>query len=217
MRKDVAFCLAASSELSIVLLLISFTFTFNSCKKTAHTHIDGTIQDAYNRTLIAGANVYVAGSLPGCNSCGGPGNSPSTISDANGKYSIDFNAEKKYDYVIYAGATNYMPALPNGAVSINVGQQNPINIALAAIAYLKIHAKNTCPFDANDQIVINGMPDVPGNTINGKVVDTLVTQFAYGNTTNPLVWIVKKNNVKTSYSANVYCTPFDTTFFSINY
>ena len=194
-------------------ILISFIF---SCRKDNHTHVSGTVLDATTNHPISGATVYLQQRDPNCISCFSPGSSGKATSDANGKFVFDFTADPNYSYSVAAEANKYFNDYSTGGISISSGQTNNSVVTLRPIAYLKVHAKNTTPYDANDWISVNVILG-GGVAFYGMIVDTTFTQWAYGNSANNLVWFVKKNGVQHNFSANVACTSFDTTTYNINY
>ncbi|HEV7231528.1 MAG TPA: carboxypeptidase-like regulatory domain-containing protein [Bacteroidia bacterium] len=188
-----------------------------SCKKTQRTHVDGSTKDASNLNTISGATVYLKQRDPNCSSCFSGTNVSQTRSDANGKFTFDFNANNGYLYNVSATADKYLNNLSSGGSNLANGQDNEVNIQLQPAGFLKIHVKNTSPHDAWDVLWMHSVLGTDSAAFKGISIDTSFTQTVYGSSANPLTWSVKKNGVLTLHNAYVNCVAFDTTYYSLNY
>jgi hypothetical protein len=205
---------------------ISLRFSFStllfaallfSCKKTKHTHVDGSIRDASNLNPVSGATAYLKQRDPNCSSCFGGTNVAQTSSDANGKFTFDFNANNGLLYTVSATADKYLNALSSGGTNLANGQDNEANIQLQPAGFLKIHAKNTSPYDTWDILWMHSVLNSDSFACKGISIDTLFTQTVYGSSSNALSWSVKKNGVLSKHTVYINCVPFDTTYYSLNY
>ncbi len=74
------------------------------------------------------------------------------VTDANGRVNFKAQDENK----------NYNVGFPNGAdyfgdgTSLQKGEDNTIFLNTFPFAYVRVHAKNTTPFDSNDWIHLGG-------------------------------------------------------------
>ncbi len=202
----------------IVLLLASFSFA--SCKKDKLTKVTGVVVDE-TRSLsgINNATVYLQERKSDltCFSC-----LPYTIAtynaDASGHFSFSFEDREGYAYTVVGSATNYFSNIATGDdVSVDSRTKNNIEVTLKPVAWLKLHLKNTTPFDGSDQIGISGnMHGVPQQYY-GMSIDSICFFEVFGNSDVNINWGVIKNTTQTNYSGYVHCPRFDTTSFNINY
>ena len=204
---------------AVFLVPASLFLSVTGCKKDRlKITVDGKVQDATTFAGIAGATAYLQKVNPDCFSCQGAAIA-STTADADGKFKFDFRAEEGYRYSITAEAPKYFNNFYTGGLILDVGKKNRPLVSLQPEAYLKLHIKNTQPFDINDIISINTpfYPGGPGITYYGNFIDTIAVGKVYGNFNNQFTYWVTKNAIQTKYSDSVYCPAFDTTFYNINY
>ena len=204
---------------SFIIVLLIFV-SLNSCKKNKSTTVKGTVVDA-TRSLagINNATIYLQEKDANltCFSC-----LPQTIAtynaDALGHFSFSFEGKNGYSYSIVASATNYYSNIGSGDYSsLNNNEKNNIEVPLKPIAWLKLHLKNTIPFDGSDQIGISGdMFGVPQQYY-GSSIDSTCFFEVYGNNNINITWGIIKNSIQTNYSGLIFCPSFDTTSYNINY
>ena len=204
--------------LPVVFLLPACLFlSVTGCKKDRlKTTVDGKVQDATTLAGIAGATAYLQKVNPDCFSCQGS-KIASVTADADGKFQFDFTAEEGYRYSITAEAPKYFNNFYTGGLILDVGKKNHPLVGLQPEAYLKLHIKNTQPFDENDQVGINGEWSGSPEQFYGTSVDTFTFRKVTGNGNISIYWGVIKNSLTTNNSDSVYCPAFDTAFYNINY
>lgn len=203
----------------LFLALVLINLLLVGCRKINHeTDVSGTVYDATTMAVISQAHVYLSKENGNCFSCN-PAPFKDTYSDANGNFSFHYKADKGYSYSLGATATNYFEE-PGGSIYVDNFKNNKNEkILLKPHAYLKLHIKNTTPFNGDDIIDVGNsfVSSVGGGAFYGSQVDTIAIGEVFGNYTNNVIWFVTKNGVQTPYSAMVYCPRFDTAFYNINY
>lgn len=209
-----------TTKLHFIILLVTFS-VFASCKKEKITYVNGVVVDA-TRSLseISNATVYLQErkSDPTCFSC-----FAQTIAtyntDASGRFSFSFLGQDGYSYSVVASAQNYHSNIGTGDYnSLDKGQENNIEVELSPVAWLRLHLKNTTPFDASDEIdASNSFVTGAAAPLYGTTIDTIITGLVNGNSKVDAVWFVVKNGIPTNHSASIYCPRFDTTTYLIDY
>ncbi len=201
-------------KLNIIILIIAILTL--GCRKITHkTDVSGVVYDATTTTVLSHAHVYLLKENGSCFSCN-PAPYMDTYTNSDGGFSFNYKAEKGYTYSLGASATNYFDQ-QSGIIYVDSDKNNKKEkILLNPHAYLKLHIKNTSPFDGSDEISVNFISHP--FSFYGTAVDTILTvQAVFGNVNNSIYWGVKKNGVITNNSSSVYCSAFDTTLYNLNY
>ena len=149
-----------------------------------------------------------------------------TTTDANGKFTFQFEKEKSAGYQIYISKTNYFDNIINiPDADVVAGTPYTPIYDFFKIAYLKLHVKNVSPYNTSDQIVYSYTSgylncyeccsDVyfVGNGMN---YDSTYTCKTYGDQKIIVTWHVVKS-ADIFYTDTILCTPFDTTSYQILY
>jgi hypothetical protein len=140
-----------------LLFSLIICFGYYSCKKARYeTEVCGKVHDASTLAGIATATVYLQKQNYDCFTCP-PQTVTSTTTDANGNYSFTFMAEENFDYTLVAAKEKYYNNASTGGVSVGrIGKKNKNkNIPITPYAWIKLHVKNTTPFDGGDYISVN--------------------------------------------------------------
>lgn len=201
------------------IFFILLTFAGFSCKRY-ETNVWGEVKDGSTGSSIGGATVYLLETKNSCFTCSGS-TIQRTVTGSSGVFYFDFTAHDGYSYDVAAEANNYFSNLGTGGVHLTAGQKNKLQVPLQPKAWLKIHLKNTSPFDIYDLISVSGEWN-GSNWFNyyGTQVDTIVSGcpvIVTGNRNIKNYWNVTKNSVQSSYNGQIYCPRFDTTLYKINY
>ncbi len=204
------------------IFLLFALFAFVSCKKDKITHVTGVVVDA-TRSLsgIDNAKVYLQAIKADftCFSC--LAQTVATYNaDASGRFSFSFVGDEGYSYSVVGSAQNYYSNIGTGDyTSLDKEQKNMIEVELKPVAWLKLHVKNTSPFDAADEIDVDNTFVSGGNggPLYGNAIDTVISGSVSGNSNVNIVWFVTKNGIQTTYSSTLFCSRFDTTSYTINY
>lgn len=199
----------------LFIALVLINMLLGACRKINHeTDVSGTVYDASTMAVISQAHVYLLKENGNCFTCN-PVPFADTYADANGNFSFNYKADKGYSYSLGATATNYFDEPGGNIYVVNFKNNKNEKILLKPHAYLKLHIKNTIPFNGDDVIGVN-FTTSPFHFY-GTQIDTTLTAKVFGNSTNPVSWAVTKNNLITNYSGSIYCPRFDTTTYTINY
>ncbi|MGZ4035175.1 MAG: carboxypeptidase-like regulatory domain-containing protein [Bacteroidia bacterium] len=203
-------------SLNIFIAIAAIIF-FSACRKiTRETSVSGHVYDACSQATIPFAHITLSKSDDACNHCGSSVEMD-TYTDANGFFSLNYKAERHYLYSVNASVNNY---ISDGVNSDNFKNNDNKKILLHAKVYVKVHIKNTTPFDVNDQIDVEYIytSQLPYE-YHGTAVDTTIVLEAMGCTNHDLRWTVKKNGITTNYDATINCNtaPLDTTLYNISY
>lgn len=205
------------------------SFAVVSCKKKPHTlSVRGSVFDPNQNIAVANAQVTLSSSKIVSGVYNSNYQDISTVTtDGSGNFSIDFPEEKTAGYRFYITKTNYFSAL----IDVNTDEITPDDIyaptyTIYPEAYLKIHVKNTSPFDNMDFVSYKftaGVFDCNQCCTNttfkgyGMTYDSIVKCKTRGSMNATVNWVITKNNIQSAFFQNIYCTPFDTSFFDINY
>jgi hypothetical protein len=190
----------------LIIVFLFITISWN-CKKDRSTTIaEGAVFESGTTKVVSGADVFLIAKNNNCLTCQG-GVISTTKTDASGKFSFNFKAEDGAIYNLLAKKNMYFESDFVKSPVINPR------------AYLKLHIKNTQPFDPSDYInVVNSFIDPPTVTIfYGMQVDTFAIGEVCGNRSNNVMWFVEKNSIKSTLYGQVLCPAFDTTTYDINY
>ena len=204
--------------ISILIAAIVIILTSFSCRKdTPMTDVSGTIKAYGTEDPIPNARVY----LTDCISLGGLGGidcgvtKDSTLSDANGNYEFNFQADDGHFYWINVKADGYY----KGSSTTNVQEDRTSNldVTLDPEAWLKLHIRNDNPVDESDHIrfAVRGKPG--WEVLSGSQINNIYRLPARGNRYNPIYWNITKNGITTEHQDSIYYIGLDTVSFDIFY
>ncbi|HNW98118.1 MAG TPA: hypothetical protein PKK00_06880 [Bacteroidales bacterium] len=217
----------------IIFLLItaaSISTLTVSCKKNKNViTINGHIFNPYSNQYVENATIIISSSKI----TSGFYNSnytdiATTTSDASGAFSFEFDQEKSSGYRFYIYKENYF----DRTIDIADADIQPENtytptFELYSEGYLKLHVKNSSPFNDNDFIgySYNDIDEINcatccSNTVfkgYGKTYDTTYKCKTYGSKDVKINWHVTKFGSDVAFSDTLFCNPFDTTYYEILY
>ncbi len=200
-----------------------------SCKKDKEKiTINGVVTDPNMNVKVSNAHVTISASMV----TSGFYNSnytdiASTTTDGNGAFTFEFEKQKSAGYRIYISKDNYFDNtidIPDGKIVSGTPYTPTYNIY--PVAYVKLHVKNSTPFDTNDKIrysYTSGYTscfECCSNVIikgYGQHYDTISKCKTYGSQNVIINWSVYKAGYDIAYGDTFFCTPFDTTFYEILY
>ena len=201
------------------LIIFLFAFLFWQCKKDASTgpiNISGQVVDKNLNTPIAVAEVDLIERDGGMFGGGSSQTLQRLYADSNGRFTfsnITINSAKTYTVLGYKSL--YFND-GNNTVDVNTNQPNNIIVAMQPMAWLKLHVKDTAPFDNHDQINF-GTPGGIGGFYVGMNIDTISLNTENGNTKIDLYYFTLKNKDTTRFHYQIYCPAFDTTIYQLYY
>lgn len=209
----------------VFLLAVLVTVLFSSCQKQGPTTVEGRVVDK-NNTLkgVSGAIVYLYeanGDTPDGGIFGGGSVGKllkQTTSASDGTYGFGFDAQKKHYYTVSAEHPECETCASDYCyVSVDKpGRKNKgVNIPLYTYGYARVHIKNIHPFDQFDYFNMNNYSFK--RPLYGISIDTTIKIKLISSITNNISCFVTKNNIQNTFIISIYCPPFDTTDFSINY
>lgn len=217
---------------NIVLLVVISIFIATgiaSCKKNKNViTINGHVYDPYSGSFISGANVTISSSKLSSGFYNSNYTDIATVAtDANGAFSFEFEQEKSSGYRFYIYKDKYF----DRTIDVADADIQPENIYaptfdIHPIGYLKLHVKNSSPYDANDFIAYSynidniSCMECCTNTVlkgYGKTYDSTYKCKTYGSRDVQINWHVTKLGYDVTYSDTIFCAPFDTTFYEILY
>ncbi|MCC6690109.1 MAG: carboxypeptidase regulatory-like domain-containing protein, partial [Bacteroidia bacterium] len=134
------------TTLSVFISIALMLTGLNACKKDATTTVSGRVTDATTGVAVPNATVYIQRRNTSCFSCNA-GTFASVKADSKGNFVYSFEADKDFSYSIAAEANNYFSNKPSGGIGIDSYKKNSLLVPLQPIAWLKLHVKNTAPFD----------------------------------------------------------------------
>ena len=203
----------------------------DSCKKNDDSiiTIQGKIIDANQNIAVANAEVTFWASRIQSGTY-----NPNYIAlatantDAGGNYSLQITKAKDAGFRITIEKPKYFGQTTDISVeNLPAGTHN-LNYSIYPEAYIKMIVNITSLANNNDFVSywFNNTQPSGANCCNNTHITVNYSGQSYSKTIicktfggqNMLVkWIVKKDNISTPYESSVYCTPFDTTFFPLNY
>lgn len=200
--------------ITLTAVIVMLLFLTDCRKITRVTDVSGTVYDAVTMAPLANIKVFLLTQAEGAL---GAGASPvmDISTDHDGHYSFKFKADRNYMYSLLATDSRH---LSGQAAMDNFKDNKNVNIKLNPAAYIKLHLKNTSPFDANDLLVVkNSYALYYGLSLTGMATDTILLLQEPGNDNTLIHWSVKKNGITTYDDSTMYCAGFDTTLLDINY
>ncbi len=201
--------------LFIVLIVI-----ITSCEKdpnSTDTIFYGTVVDSKTNQPIQGATISYYWSsydlMPSASEY-------VTKTDKEGKY--NFRLRVPYyniDGYQFTFTVNY-PGYLGSYIWYTPGLINQNNIILIKNAYLKIHIKNTSPYNVHDHFSLYWTDydnTDEGYDGYGTNIDTTITRVVAPNNNCEIKWEVLKNNSFNQYNENIYISSSDTNYYTIFY
>ena len=200
-----------------------------SCKKEKDKiNISGTVYDPNLNTFLANAHVTISASMISS----GFYNSnytdiATTTTDANGVFTFEFEKQKSAGYRIFISKDNYF----DNTIDINdadIVPGTPYTPAynLYPVGYIKLHVKNSTPYDTSDAIRYSytsgylACYECCSNMLikgYGKYYDVTSKCKTYGNQNAIISWSIYKAGYDVAHSDSIFCTAFDTTYYEILY
>jgi len=214
------------------VLIFSLLGTFilvNSCKKEDDKTIIvlGKITDANQQTALANATVTFWSSRIQSGTY-----NPNYVelakafTDAGGNYNLQITKGKDAGFRITVDKDKYFGQTSDISVESLLSGTHTLNYSIYPEAYFKLIVKNTSNFDNNDFISYwfnNTQPNgynccnnIPIN-YTGLNYENTVRCRTFGGQSMIVKWNVRKDGVSYPYESSVYCAPFDTTVFNLNY
>jgi hypothetical protein len=216
------------NSIFIISLIGTFLF-FYSCKKDDDNNIiiQGKIIDANQNIAVANAEVTFWSSRIQSGAY-----NPnyiaitSAITDAGGNYNLQIIKAKDAGFRITIEKPKYFGQTTDISVENLPAGTNTLNYSIYPEAYFKMIVKNISFVDNNDFISYwfkNTQPSGANCCNNvqtnytGQSYSNIIKCRTFGGQNMIVKWIVRKDNVTTPYESSVYCAPFDTTVFNLNY
>lgn len=216
----------------LVSLFISVLLTTGiliSCKKkNEKIIINGSVYDPNIQTYISNAHVTISAKLLSS----GFYNSnytelETTTTNSAGAFSFQFDKQKSAGYEIYISKDNYFDyTIDIPDANIVAGTPYTPEYDIYPIAYIKLHVKNTTPFDSTDFINYYYSTITSANCFGccnstsfngyGKTYDTTLKCKTYGSQHVIISYHYHQHWDYASFDT-VFCLPFDTTEHNIFY
>ena len=212
----------------IVSLLCIFALA-SSCKKDDDKTIiiQGKITDVNQQIPISNAEVTFWASRIQSGTYNPNYVALSTVTtDANGNYNLQITKEKDVGFRITVEKTKYFGQTIDISVeNLSAGTHN-LSYSIYPEAYFKLNVKNTSCIDNSDFISywfyntqptgVNCCNNLAVN-FTGQYYENTTICRTYGGQNIIVKWNVRKAGITTHDEAIVYCTPFDTATYDLNY
>jgi len=198
--------------------LVLSSIHFSSCRSGIYgpTKVEGIVIDATTGDPIYDAQVYLLEAKLTGEIFGPPPawyGIDSIQTGAFGRFEFGYDNREGYTYSVYAYKYNYFENVAPEQIIEENGHQN-LEIEIFPIAYLTMRIHNINDYDEWDYLVVNDLYE----SFYGNSIDTSITIDVYGNTSETITWFVNNDGVfSTAFNYEIYCPPFDTTFFEILY
>ncbi|OFX44549.1 MAG: hypothetical protein A2046_12000 [Bacteroidetes bacterium GWA2_30_7] len=201
--------------------------TFSCKRKEEHIVVFGQIYDNEQNIPLQNVKVVLSGKkIESGTWSNAYSNLGSTISDAQGNYSIDIENIKVSDFKIELSKDNYFQHFAEYKTDEISKGDNVFNFRLHSKAFIKLFIKNTSAFN-NQDLFTYKIANFQNNcfecctdssfTYTGQNIDIIKKCSTYGAYNLIINYSVKKNNVLKEYSDSILTIPFDTINHYINY
>ncbi|NVN96140.1 MAG: carboxypeptidase regulatory-like domain-containing protein [Bacteroidetes bacterium] len=211
------------------VLLFGFFVLLDSCKKDDNNTIiiQGKITDANQNIAVANAEVTFWASRIQSGTYNPNYMALATVTtDASGNYNLQITKAKDAGFRITIEKPKYFGQTIDISVENLPAGTHSLNYSIYPEAYFKLNVKNTSFIDNTDFISywfnntqptgLNCCNNIPIN-YTGQTYSNTIKCRTFGGQNMIVKWIVKKDNVSTPHESSVYCVPFDTTVFDLNY
>ncbi|MGZ3933215.1 MAG: hypothetical protein ACXVP0_18645 [Bacteroidia bacterium] len=200
----------------------------SACEKSSE-RIDCTITvtDASTGKAISGAKVLIFETEPAAFNFDTEVTAAHAIvyTDVNGQAKAYFRARSDKEYPVLVSCANYVDSYASNGdyPKLPTGTKKTLVVKLSAEAFVKLHLKNTAPFDQNDSITVQGCSS-KNFAFKGSAVDTTFLycydcscRFKKNATYSQLSYQVIKNNSASTFSFGFSTHSQDTVTVNINY
>lgn len=163
----------------IFFALIVFQFLLSCKKKDCNKVLEkGSVYDETTNKPIADATVILIANKSGCFSCSGGFVTKTIKTDKNGDFLMEFEGSSDYYYTMKAIKEKYYDSVEGGARDeCSPDKRKKKLLYINPEAYLKLHIKNTQPFDESDSFLLGFYTDLYGNSIErliGVSIDSII-------------------------------------------
>jgi len=211
------------------LLFLLIIFSLFSCRKeTGEIQIDGKLNDPYGGNYVAGATISLqaTGVIDGVYSAAYTTIASGTT-DTDGRFSFVIN-ESAYDAFRFTFIKDGYFMSQNVYSASTIDPEHPFSgsFEIYSRSAVKVSVQNILPYDNSDEISVY-FANPPSSCsecctsdpfkMTGMNIDTIIYCNSYGGYELVINYSYKKNNINSSYSDTVVCTPFDTTYHSITF
>jgi hypothetical protein len=203
--------------LYLFLFGILSSFFFSGCNKgdsDGPTTAGGHIIDATTGKGIARAKAIIVRRKKASMTALDATQIVSQVTDVNGHFHFEFDAEEAYGYTVVGSAGHYSDQSEGGYV--RPGRKNKdLKVSLAPRAYLYIKLTNTPPLDKKGVVISGsfnptiGLPQYDG--------DTFFVRSTVGNRENLVNLVTRTINGEEVKQYNIYCPALDTTEVTLEY
>ncbi len=197
--------------------------SFNSCKKEkeneGQTKVHGQILEKGSGKPIAGATVqliendYYTYNIEETIV-------QETLTDADGRYAFEFEADRDEDFKVAAYAPLYYTNNPDGNLgrTVDNGKTQTQNVELVPYAWLKVRFINQTNADGVDVNPFAGESIIGGATSGYQIYnnpDATIIGLVYGNQDNNINYFPQPGGQP--HQSTVYASAHDTTYHEITY
>jgi hypothetical protein len=144
--------------------------------------------------------------------------------DANGQAKLYFKAKPNMEYRVLVSCSKYLDSYASNSVypQVPTGNKKSITVGLLAKGFVKLHLKNTSPYDSTDVISVKSCSSKKF-AFSGKNVDTTFLYcldcscyFTGNSNYTGAYWVIKNNAISPRYFG-FKTQNFDTIKVDINY
>ncbi|MBP9705615.1 MAG: hypothetical protein KBD79_12740, partial [Chitinophagales bacterium] len=184
-----------------IYLLTIISLLIISCEKeSGPTKINGSVKDKTTNAGIENAEVGLF-ETDGESAFGLGGVLIDEIySDADGKFTFDFEARKGYSYYVQAIKDQFWNNQTDNITFVeNTGGETDVTVFLQPEGWLSIRLHNINVYNPTDYISVSDIGLFYGNAI-----DTTVVQIIYGNQENRIVWGIVIDGIPPEVNEFIY-------------
>jgi len=206
--------------MKIKFLILGFLglVVFTDCTKSSGpSSVSGQVVDNTTGKGVPYAQVFVVGASTGTIGALGNQQNGSATADANGNYSINFDASGGNYYSVTAQSPFYFQSQAISDVGINAGKNSNVKIPLVPEGWVRINLVNVPPLDTIREFILYGFDGEVDDNESIYQNKSYVVQ-GYGNTMTNFTYRIRIGTVlNSSLSGSVYIKALDTVTFTINY
>jgi len=202
-------------KIKFLILCFLGLAAFTACTKSSGpSSVSGQVVDNTTGKGVPYAQVYVVGASSGTIGALGNQQSGTATADANGNYSINFDASSGNYYSVTAQSQFYFQSQAISDVSINAGKNSNIKIPMVPEGFVRFKLVNT----TSDTIYEFAMHDFNNDPVFSRLYkDTSFVVYGFGNTSTRFSYAIYNGFNYQTYYDTVYLKALDTVTFTINY
>ena len=188
-------------------------------KSSGPSSVSGQVVDQITGKGVPYAQVTVIGQNSNVVGAGGQQGGANTTADANGNFSMNFDATAGNSYEVNATAKNYLSGQANSYTDISAGKNTNVKVYIEAEGFVRFNLVNIQPMDTIWEFVLD---DFGNNAPSFQLLhkDTSFIVYGIGNTFTHFTYKINKYGLANgfiTYNDTIYIKALDTVSYIIKY